>query len=583
MHGNTTGDEDLDELVLRRGEEILTNADSDVQYQKRYEYLDSIEKQQEYTEQINTLINDIKRGADTAIENENWFRTNYAQMRSDYDEARETVKNNIGIDLDFESAVRYSTDTVDNNERLKEIHEAFVEADKSGKITPETRVALQAMLDITNDLEIHSTVGTDKFLQNVGMSKYNDKDETVYRASGTGGKSDDLEGIGESNIGTGIGGGITGNAEGTELGEGASSGSNSSSTGFNSSKGEVPLGNVAYNGANDNRDAVAIASYLDTIGAEAPINHIFHNDFYNNQPISHWAFSVDFIPATYLRTMTQKDMFEMSRTLTKAVLSVEVPERVLQTTVSHYKGMTIELPSRAKTAGSLNMTFAETASFPVSTILNNLFQYARSDDYFENTDLIEAELRKTAINEDQFDTQRQILKPYRMALPKGGHLFNILVKVYRMQDTKMLDDLSDMEYPTFVYYYKGCDLKTVKQIEFDYNSDKPTDVSCEWIYQYFEELTYNEYSQRYGSAAEEDTISQEDAVEQKINESFKDDLPSNQKTMNDIVNGFNDSSIVKKMRSMKATSQMKGYVPSVVSSSAPAYSTTGNYDRSYRG
>lgn len=583
MHGNTIGDDDLDELVLRKGEEILMNADSDVQFQKQYEHLDSIENKQEYTEQVNTLINDIKRGADVAAENEKWFQTNYAQMRSDYEEARETVKNNIGIDLDFESAVRYSDDTIDNNERLKEIHEAFVKADENGKITPETRKALQAMLDITNDLEVHSTVGTDKFLQNVGMSKYNDKDETEYRASGTGGKTDDLEGIGESNIGTGIGGGIAGNGKGTGLGDGSGSDSNSSSTSFNSNKGEVPLGNVAYNGVTDDGDAQAIASYLEAIGNEVPVNHIFHNDFYNSQPVSHWAFSVDFIPAAYLRTMTQEDMFEMSRTLTKAILSVEVPERVLQTTVSHYKGMTIELPSRAKTSGSLNMTFAETASFPISTILNNLFQYARSDNYFENTDYIEAAMRKNAKSEDQFNMQKQILKSYRTALPKGGHLFNILVKMYRMKDTRMLEDIEEDQYPTFVYYYKGCDLKSVRPIEFDYNSDKPIDVSCEWIYQYFEELTFEEYAQRYGSIAEDDNSLQEEAIEQKMNESFKDNLPSNQKTMNDIVGGFNNSNIVKKMRSRKATSQMKGYTPNNVSSNAPTYSTAGNYDRSYRG
>lgn len=320
------------------------------------------------------------------------------------------------------------------------------------------------------------------------------------------------------------------------------------------------------------------------MNGEAPINHIFHNDFYNNQPISHWAFSVDFIPATYLTMYTQKDMFEIGKILTKSVLSVDVPERILQTTVSHYKGMTIELPSRAKTAGSLTMTFAETASFPVSIILNNLFQYARSDNYFENTDLIEAELRKNIQNEEQFDTQRQILKSYRIALPKGGHLFNILVKVYRMQDTRMLDDLSRMEYPTFVYYYSGCDLKSVKQIEFDYNNDKPIDISCEWIYQYYEELTYKEYSQRYGSATEENNFEQEDAVEEKLNESFKDDLPSGQKTMDDIIGGFNNSNIVKKMRSRKATSQMKDYKSvSTYGQSSAAYSTARNYDRSYRG
>lgn len=398
---------------------------------------------------------------------------------------------------------------------------------------------------------------------------------------GTDGAANSGTGSGANDKDAGIGYGI-GSGEGNDIGDG--SGSKSSSTSFNSSKGETPLGNVAYNGATDNGDAQAIASYLDTIGGEAPINHIFHNDFYNSQPVSHWAFSVDFIPAAYLRTMTQEDMFEMSRTLTKAVLTVDVPERVLQTTVSHYKGMTIELPSRAKTSGSLNMTFAETASFPISTILNNLFQYARSDNYFENTDYIETAMRKNAKSEDQFNMQKQILKSYRAALPKGGHLFNILVKMYRMEDTRMLEDAEEDQYPTFVYYYKGCDLKSVRQIEFDYNSDKPIDVSCEWIYQYFEELTFEEYSQRYGSVAEEeDTGLQEDAIEQKMNESFKDVLPSNQKTMNDIVDGFSNSDIVKKMRSRKATSQMKGYTPSNVSNSAPAYSTAGNYDRSYRG
>ena len=440
------------------------------------------------------------------------------------------------------------------------------------------------------DIDEQFNTTTDKKLVGNAVTGVNASSEAKKNDTGKGG-SDGTIGASNSGTGTGandkdagigygIGSGI-GSGEGNDTGDG--SGSNSSSTSFNSDKGEVPLGNVAYTGATDNGDALAIASYLDTINGEAPINHIFHNDFYNSQPISHWAFSVDFIPAVYLRTMTQEDMFKMSRTLTKAVLSVEVPERILQTTVSHYKGMTIELPSRAKTAGSLNMTFAETASFPISTILNNLFQYARSDNYFENTDLIEAELRKNTTSEDRFDMQKQILKSYRAALPKGGHLFNILVKVYRMRDTKMLDDLSDMEYPTFVYYYKGCDLKSVKQIELDYNSDKPIDVSCEWIYQYFEELTYDEYSQRYGSATEEDTTSRESTVEQKSNESFKDDLPSNQQTMNDIIGGFNNSDIVKKMRSRKASSQMTGYTPSNISSSAPAYNTTGNYNRSYRG
>lgn len=126
-------------------------------------------------------------------------------MRSDFDDAREVVRKNTGIDISFEAANRYSSDTIDDNENFKAINDQLKSLDNEGKLSPETIASLQAMLDITDDLEAHSTVGTDRFLQNVGMSKYRDQDKPEYRSSGTGGKADDLEGIGESNIGTGIG------------------------------------------------------------------------------------------------------------------------------------------------------------------------------------------------------------------------------------------------------------------------------------------------------------------------------------------------------------------------------------------
>lgn len=58
-----------------------------------------------------------------------------------------------------------------------------------------------------------------------------------------------------------------------------------------------------------------------------------------------------------------------------------------------------------------------------------------------------------------------------------------------------------LEVPTFVYYFVGCDLQTVKSVDFNYDNDKPVDIQCDWLYQYYEEMTFDEYNKRYGSEA----------------------------------------------------------------------------------
>jgi hypothetical protein len=189
-------------------------------------------------------------------------------------------------------------------------------------------------------------------------------------------------------------------------------------------------------------------------------------------------------------------LYECGQRLTKAVIAASVPDRNVKSTVSHYKGMSIELPARAKTAGTLQMKFAETETFPISTILNQLYQFARSDTYFESIDNVISTLQ----DEEQIAHYTQLLRAYRQAIPDGGHLYNILIKMYRMKDVQAFSEDNDVQ-PSFVYFFVGCDLQTVNQIDFNYDDDKPIDVSCVWLYQYFEELTFDEYRQRYGAGA----------------------------------------------------------------------------------
>lgn len=411
----------------------------------------------------------------------------------------------------------------------------------------------------------------------------------------------DGEGANSKDAGTGLG---IGSGNGSGIGDGSGDGDATFKSGGYNSDGSN-IGTAAVTDTPDTGDTEAIASYLATINGEPVVNHIFHNDFYTTQPISHWAFSVDFIPTITSDSLSQTDLFSIGQILTKAVQTVTVPERQIQSTVSHYKGMTIELPARAKTCGTLNMKFAENNAFMVSTVLNTLFQFARSDDYFENIDYKLEAMQPE--NDDQMKLAKQILRAYRAALPKGGHLFNILVKMYRMQDTRALDDVDSSQYPTFVYFYKGCDLKSVKQIEFNYEDDKPIDVPCEWVYQFFEEMTFDEYLQRYGSAAEDDVASKEEAVDDEFKPFDDSDLPSAQEGIDNLINDAKNSPILDKylfgkdagkyydnstgnrspanMTSEGASNFVQDYAPKSPATNSSqtttvAYSTPGNFNRS---
>lgn len=307
-------------------------------------------------------------------------------------------------------------------------------------------------------------------------------------------------GQGNKGFADGDGEGHAGAGTGTGMGDGNGSGVDGSGEsvtvkqgGFNSDG--TPATATAVSQTNNSKDAEAIASYLSMINDDVPINNIFHNSFYQNDPVAHWSFSIDFIPAVQLQN-NNLNLYESGQILTKAVIAASVPDRNVKSTVSHYKGMTIELAARAKTAGTLSMSFAENNEFQVSTVLNDLYQFARSDTYFERID----NFIENLTTEEQVEKYTQLLRAYRQAIPDGAHLYNILVKMYKMKDVQAFGE-DILEVPTFVYYFVGCDLQTVKPIDFNYDNDKPIDVQCDWLYQYYEEMTFDEYNKRYGSEA----------------------------------------------------------------------------------
>ena len=457
--------------------------------------LDAAYNTKEYNELLNATQKTINEVASKEQDNINWYRDNYAAAIAEYNENAEIIKKNLGVDLNFEAGTSYTSAWSDKISEYNELFKKYNTADGKGStLDAESLSAISRMKEITDELEAHSFIGNDKLLQQTGARDENSV--SAYYGSGTGGTANDQQGIGQSDIGTGIGSGGSGNGTGSGVGDGDGDGGTveAKKGGYNSNG--TPIETEAVKQTDNSKDVNAIESYLTMINDDAPINHIFHNSFYQNDPVAHWSFSIDFIPAVRL-VNSNVDLYECGQRLTKAVIAASIPDRNVKSTVSHYKGMSIELPARAKTAGTLSMRFAETNTFPISSILNQLYQFARSDTYFESIDNVLATLE----TEEQIAKYKQILRAYRQSIPDGSHLYNILVKMYKMKDVRAFGEDEDIR-PTFVYYFVGCDLQTVNQINFNYDDDKPIDVSCVWLYQYYEELSFDEYKQRYGAGAQ---------------------------------------------------------------------------------
>ena len=457
--------------------------------------LDAAYNTKEYNELLNATQKTINEVASKEQDNINWYRDNYAAAIAEYNENAEIIKKNLGVDLNFEAGTSYTSAWSDKISEYNELFKKYNTADGKGStLDAESLSAISRMKEITDELEAHSFIGNDKLLQQTGARDENSV--SAYYGSGTGGTANDQQGIGQSDIGTGIGSGGSGNGTGSGVGDGDGDGGTveAKKGGYNSNG--TPIETEAVKQTDNSKDVNAIESYLTMINDDAPINHIFHNSFYQNDPVAHWSFSIDFIPAVRL-VNSNVDLYECGQRLTKAVIAASIPDRNVKSTVSHYKGMSIELPARAKTAGTLSMRFAETNTFPISSILNQLYQFARSDTYFESIDNVLATLE----TEEQIAKYEQILRAYRQSIPDGSHLYNILVKMYKMKDVRAFGEDEDIR-PTFVYYFVGCDLQTVNQINFNYDDDKPIDVSCVWLYQYYEELSFDEYKQRYGAGAQ---------------------------------------------------------------------------------
>ena len=511
----------------------------------------------EYNAVISNALNTIANNSKQAQEDLNWYRENYAEAQNKFQDAAATFAKETGTtEISFEQAANQSEGTPDWVKSFQEDLKDKYGQDDSGEVdtsnmSDESIEAYKTMVAITNEMQIHSFVGSDHAIQNAGMKKYDDKTVTSYRGSGTGGEVDNLEGIGESDSGSGIGKGGNGTGNGSGSGEGDGDGLEEQLSKAKSSKsGDVDVDSVfSKNPINDNT-ADDIAAYMTAMASEPQINHIFSNTHYGVNAVPEWSFSVDFIPCT--KTVTSFVNLTELKLLTKAIQTITANEKSVNILQLNYLGLSHPFFTKMKqTHGDLNVTFAENEEYQVTRLLVKLLKYGSfvpSFPTYEIVDVVDTnEMRKAILNDTDLimthapsddespayklnaavlnkDTAGEIPDGEFNKLSKTNkYLFDIALKLYRPCDAHAFGD-NKRNHPQYIYHYHKCWIKNIGSIELNYNDDTQIDREVVFSYQYLTTSTYDEYLAKNLSQSSE--ASQEEMINtdntNNSNEEFAD-------------------------------------------------------------
>lgn len=548
------------ERVLDADEQVTTLEDGTAVHSTDFLYGNLAEESSKNADEYNAVISDalntIANNSKQAQEDLNWYRENYAEAQNKFQEAAATFAKETGTtEISFEQAANQSEGTPDWVKSFQEDLKNKYGQDDSGEVdtsnmSDESIEAYKTMVAITNEMQIHSFVGSDHAIQNAGMKKYDDKTVTSYRGSGTGGEVDNLEGIGESDSGSGIGKGGNGTGNGSGSGEGdGDSLEEQLSKAKDSKSGDVDVDSVfSKNPINDNT-ADDIAAYMTAMASEPQINHIFSNTHYGVNAVPEWSFSVDFIPCT--KTVTSFVNLTELKLLTKAIQTITANEKTVNIQKLNYLGLSHPFFTKmSQTHGDLNVTFAENEEYQVTRLLVKLLKYGSfvpSFPTYEIVDVVDTnEMRKAILNDTDLimthapsddespayklnaavlnkDTAGEIPDGEFNKLSKTNkYLFDIVLKLYRPCDAHAFGD-NKRNHPQYIYHYHKCWIKNIGSIELNYNDDTQIDREVVFSYQYLTTSTYDEYLAKHLSQPRE--ASQDEMINYADNLNYLNELP----------------------------------------------------------
>ena len=326
--------------------------------------------------------------------------------------------------------------------------------------------------------------------------------DTGKGGSGNGnGASDSGEGTGANDGDSGLGLGI-GNGNGYGIGDGDDENSFAHPQGRTQETQQIDSGSVID-------DKSAASNYAHNLLA-GEINHIFHNDFYNYDPVPAWSFSVDFIPLCmndpqFAKIFTMED----SKTLTKAMQKITANEKTINVQSINYLGMQHPFFTKlSQSHGDLQITFAEDEYFTITNILKCVLKYASFLPNFPTNQVYTFkkgawgdEIEAHAADDDVSPQYRLNATDLSVDDPNLASLvhnnkfvFDIVLKIYKADNAHIFAD--DIAPPGFVYHFHKCWLKNVNGIDLNYDDDSMINRDVIFSYQYMSSVPYYVYRMR---------------------------------------------------------------------------------------
>lgn len=232
------------------------------------------------------------------------------------------------------------------------------------------------------------------------------------------------------------------------------------------------------------------------------LRSIWDNDFYNQPPALAWTFKAvfnDFInfKAGDKVLLNEKDM----ELLNKAVVSVNIPDRRVNTADLYYGGMNFKIPTRAENSGTITFKFNEDSLYRVTTILEKIYHIQALNKYYYTSNSIPNNAapyaygtNTNANGESLVPNKQQTANEASNINTKPGIISVKIFNQYRDPSTNSMG-LNDGDKGDYFKQYKfyECKLVAIPNMSFNYESDDTVQREAIFTYNWMDfNVKYND-------------------------------------------------------------------------------------------
>lgn len=233
------------------------------------------------------------------------------------------------------------------------------------------------------------------------------------------------------------------------------------------------------------------------------LRSIWDNDFYNQPPALEWTFKAVFNDFINFKSesvvLTENDM----ELLNKAVVSINIPDRKINTADLYYGGLNFKIPIRAENAGTITVKFNEDSLYHVTTILEKIYHIQGLNKFYYFSDSVPNNAAPYSYGADNNTKGETLTKGAESINSKAVNINTkpgiISVKIFNQfkdpaSNSMGLNDGDKGDYFKQYKFYE-CKLVSVPSITYNYEGEGTITRDAIFTYNWMEFNTkYNEHT-----------------------------------------------------------------------------------------